>query len=270
MKMKNLIIGFLVIGILSSCVSKQKYAESAALNAMLSKKNGEYERHNKELEQVLEELANEFNAYKLETAEKVLDLEKELEATGSELDDKDKALQSRAKRLLALEGQFKKQQEAVNSLKKTMADALVNFDTDELSVEVRNGKVYVSLSHKLLFPSASAALNEEGKEAIGKVAEVLKNNPQINIEVIGHTDNQPIRIKYANNWELSAARSITITKLLTDNYEIEGNRITASGMGEYRPIADNETPEGRAKNRRTEIVLTPKLDKLMEILSSEN
>lgn len=176
------------------------------------------------------------------------------------------ALASRAKRLMALEAQFKKQQEAVNRLKSTMTAALVNINTEDLTVEVRNGKVYISLSDKLLFPSASAKLNKEGQEAIGKVAEVLKKNLDINIEILGHTDTKPIRIKFSDNWELSAARSLTIARLLTDNYQIDGKRIIASGASQFRPVAENETEEGRSKNRRTEIILSPNLNKLMDLL----
>lgn len=254
----------------SSCVSKKKYLEAVVQSTTSALNYEECIAHKKELEKLLNDVSGEYRTYKTTSEQNTQKLEEEIEVQGSELSDKDQALQSRAERLLALESQFKQQQQAVNALKRTMSDALVNFDTEELSVEVKKGKVYISLSDKLLFPSASAKLNKGGIEAIGKVAEVLKNNPEINIEIVGHTDNKPIRIKYASNWELSVARAITITQLLTNKYEIPGNRLTASGMGEFSPIGDNETPEGRAKNRRTEIVLSPQLDKLLEILEDQS
>lgn len=257
------------ISLLSGCVSKQALFELEKKNAVLAQNNGDCVRHNKELEATLQNIAVDFDAHKESSAQEKAEMSKTIEAKEDEIALINNALQARAKRLLALEGEYKTQQEAVNKLKRTMAQALVNFDTEDLSVEVRNGKVYVSLSHKLLFPSGSADINKDGTAAIQKVAEVLKNNLDINIEVIGHTDNQPISFKYANNWELSTARSITITKLLIEDYSIAGERITASGQGEFKPVASNDTEEGKSKNRRTEIVLSPKLDELLEMLEGE-
>lgn len=223
-----------------------------------------------QLQTDLQRVESQYDKYKRMTEDEQAALMAQLEKQGTELSEKDQALQLRAQRLRALQERLDRQQQIVDNLRQTVADALVNFDADELSVEVKNGKVYVSLSDKLLFPSGSAKLNEEGKEAIGKVAGVLQKNPRINIEVIGHTDTVPINTpKYANNWELSTARATTITKLLTDEHNIQGERLTASGMSEYNPVASNKTREGRAKNRRTEIVLTPKLQELFKILSGD-
>ncbi len=250
---------FLFIFILTSCVSKKKYLTLEAELLTQKFSVSESRRHNQELQTLVEEISKDFDSYKEKNKEEKEDLEFQLE-------NKDLALASRAKRLMALEAQFQKQQAAVDRLKSTLSAALVNFDTEDLSVEVRNGKVYISLSDKLLFPSASAKLNKEGLEAIGKVAEVLNKNIDINIEILGHTDTKPISIKYSDNWELSAARSLTIARLLTGEHKISGTRIIASGAGQYRPIAENETEEGRSKNRRTEIILSPNLDKIMNLL----
>ena len=269
---KSLIISVVLLLVLpfSSCVSKRKFVQLQQQNAVLTQNNGECAKHNKELEELLESMAGEYKNHQKESEEEKKRLQEELELQNSKLSDKDQALQARAKRLRILEKQFGDQRAAVDLLKKTMSEALINFNTDELNVEVRNGKVYVSLSDKLLFPSASAELNKEGKDVIGKVAEVLAKNPEINIEIIGHTDNKPIRIKYPDNWDLSVARAVTITKLLTEKYGIDGKRLTASGKSKFSPVATNETDEGRSKNRRTEIVLTPKLDMLMQILEGKN
>jgi chemotaxis protein MotB len=267
--MRKLWIGLGIVFVSTSCVSKKKYTDAVQSLGTVAQNYEECVEHKKELEQVLNDLSQEYTAYQQKSKSSITQLEENLENQSSELSNKDQALQDRAKRLRSLENQFKQQQQAVNALRKTMADALVNFDTEELSVEIKKGKVYISLSDKLLFPSASADLNKEGKEAISKVAEVLEKNGEISIEIIGHTDNKPIRIKYANNWALSTARAITITQLLTDEHGIPGERLTASGMSEYSPVASNDTPEGRAKNRRTEIVLSPQLDKLLEILENK-
>ncbi len=149
-----------------------------------------------------------------------------------------------------------------------MTDALVNFKPEELSVSIKNGKVYVSLQESLLFPSGSAVVNPKGKEALGTLAEVLNLNPDINVLIEGHTDSIPIKGKYEDNWALSVGRSTAIVRILSNTYKVDPLRVAASGRSEYEPVDTNETPEGRARNRRTEIILSPKLDELMKLLEA--
>jgi chemotaxis protein MotB len=148
-----------------------------------------------------------------------------------------------------------------------MADALVNFNSNELSVTMKNGKVYVSLQENLLFPSGSAVVNPKGKLALGKLAEVLNNNPDINVNIEGHTDSLPIRTRFEDNWALSTARSSAIVRVLTKDYKVDPVRVIASGHSSYDPVDSNSTAEGRARNRRTEIILTPKLDQLYDLIN---
>jgi chemotaxis protein MotB len=132
---------------------------------------------------------------------------------------------------------------------------------------MKNGKVYISMSDKLLFKSGSAAVEDAGKEAIKKLADVLNKNPDIDVLIEGHTDNIPIKTaKNEDNWALSADRALSIVRLLSDVNGVKPKRLVAAGRGEYFPKADNSTPEGRAKNRRTEIILTPKLDELYKLI----
>jgi chemotaxis protein MotB len=146
--------------------------------------------------------------------------------------------------------------------------ALLSFNSDELTVEMKNGKVYVSLSDKLLFKSGSAEVEEKGMDAIKKLSDVLNKNSEIDILVEGHTDNKPIKTAtFADNWDLSTARANTIVRLLVDAHHVEPKRLTAAGRSEFQPRANNETVEGRAKNRRTEIVLSPKLDELYKLIN---
>jgi len=134
---------------------------------------------------------------------------------------------------------------------------------------MKNGKVYVSLSDKLLFKSGNASVEDKGKDAIKKLSEVLNKNTDIDIAIEGHTDNVSIKTNlYKDNWDLSVARSTNIVRMICDEFGVESKRVTASGKGEYFPVANNETPEGRAKNRRTEIVLSPKLEELFKLLNS--
>ena len=148
-----------------------------------------------------------------------------------------------------------------------MRNALLGFNSDELSVEIKNGKVYVSMSDKLLFKSGSSTVEDKGKEALKLLADVLNKNTDIDILVEGHTDNVPIKTAvYKDNWDLSVARATSIVRILTLDHKIAPTRLTASGKGEYFPRADNDTAEGRAKNRRTEIILSPKLEEIMQLL----
>jgi chemotaxis protein MotB len=171
------------------------------------------------------------------------------------------------KKLASLQGLLEQQKKNADALRQKMADALVKFNSNELTVAVKNGKVYVSLQENLLFPSGSAIVNPKGKEALGKLAEVLNANPEINVNIEGHTDSIPIRTRFEDNWALSTARASSIVRILTKDYHVDPIRVEASGHSQYDPVDSNSTPEGRARNRRTEIILTPKLDELYNLIN---
>jgi len=191
----------------------------------------------------------------------------ELKIKSDELKAKENLLVDRENALNDMKRIVARQDSITGRLNKILRDALLGFKSDELSVEIKNGKVYVSMSDKLLFKSGSAAIETKGTEAIMVLADVLNKNKDIDILVEGHTDNIPIKTAlYHDNWDLSAARAISIVRILTDEYQISPLRLTASGKGEFSPRALNSTPEGRASNRRTEIILSPKLDELMKLL----
>lgn len=173
--------------------------------------------------------------------------------------------QAKLERLQAL---MDKQKKAVEDIRKKMTDALVGFKSNELTVSIKNGKVYVSLQENLLFPSGSAVVNPKGKEALGKLADVLNINRDITVDIEGHTDSIPIRGKYQDNWDLSLARSASIVRILTADYKVDPTRVLASGHSQYDPVQSNSTPEGRAQNRRTDIILSPKLDELFKLLQT--
>jgi len=147
---------------------------------------------------------------------------------------------------------------------------LLGFEGKGLSIEIRNGKVYVSLEESLLFRSGSWEVNDRGISALQKLAEVLASNPDINVLIEGHTDNVPYRGsgQVKDNWDLSVMRATAIVKVITRNPGVHPSRLTAAGRSEYAPLATNSTSEGRAKNRRTEIILTPKLDELFQIIET--
>ncbi len=188
---------------------------------------------------------------------------------GKALSDRERELQNKERMLREMQAIISRQDSITRRLNNVLRDALLGFNSDELSIEVRDGKVYVSMSDKLLFKSGSDVVETKGVEALRVLADVLNKNPDINVLVEGHTDNVPIKTAiYEDNWDLSVARATSITRLLTSKYGVASTRVTASGRGEYFPRDTNETAEGRARNRRTEIILSPKLDELMSLLNS--
>lgn len=183
-----------------------------------------------------------------------------------ELTAKEQRMVEQQERLDLLQNLLDEQRAVMDGLKTTIDKALVQYRSDELQVYEQDGKLYVSLQDKLLFPSGSATVNKDGKEALSKLAAVITNSPDIQILVEGHTDNVPIRGRFEDNWALSTARATAIVRILTDDYDVQPERVTAAGRSFYYPKTSNETSEGRAKNRRTEIILTPQLNELFQLL----
>lgn len=193
----------------------------------------------------------------------------QLNKQSEELSQKDQDIRDKERMLREMQAIIARQDELTKKLNQTLRDALVGFSSDELTMEIRDGKVYVSMSDKLLFKSGSTAVEPKGVEALKVLADVLNKNPDIQILVEGHTDNVPIKTAvFKDNWDLSVARATAITRMLNEKYAVAPTRMTASGRGEYYPKASNDTAEGKAKNRRTEIILSPKLDEIMNLLNS--
>ena len=177
-------------------------------------------------------------------------------------------LQTKEQRLKELERALAEKDAAVNKLKTSVSNALLGFKANDLTVDIRNGKVYVSLAEQLLFKSGSTKVDPKGQDALQKLAGVLKAQEDVNVVVEGHTDDVPIARGTAgmkDNWDLSVLRATEITRILQDS-GVPATRITPSGRGEHVPVEKAKTAEARQKNRRTEIILTPKLDQLFQIL----
>lgn len=172
-----------------------------------------------------------------------------------------------AKRLKNLQNMIQAQKDVMSKLKNSIADALMNYKTDELYVYIKDGNVYVSLAEKLLFKSGSDVVDPKGKEALKTLAQVLNSTKDITVMIEGHTDNVPIKTsKFKDNWDLSTARATSIVRILTKDNGFDSNRITASGRSQFHPLKANETAEGRAGNRRTEVILSPDLKELYKLL----
>ena len=180
-------------------------------------------------------------------------------------------IQERSQRIAELEALITSKDQDMRDLKNAISSALTAFEGKGLTVEQRDGKVYVSMENKLLFKSGSWSIGSAGRVAIEQLGSVLAENPEIAVLIEGHTDNDPFSSggSIANNWDLSTKRATSIVQILSENTRINRESLTAAGRGEYAPIATNETNVGKAKNRRIEVVLTPKLDEISKLLKND-
>ena len=173
-----------------------------------------------------------------------------------------------ATRLKNLQNIIQSQKDVLGRLKNTISDALMKYKTDELSVAIKDGSVYVSLQEKLLFKSGSDIVDPKGVAALRSLALVLNSTKDINVLIEGHTDNIPIKtMLFKDNWDLSTARATAIVRILTKDNGFDPRRITSSGRSEFRPLNSNDTSVGRAGNRRTEVILSPDLNELYKLLN---
>lgn len=278
MKLKSsLLILAGVLLFLSSCVvlSKKKY--EALLTQKDSLSTGWDEAKVKV--QSLEEEKASLQADTASLHAKIADLNKQLEDlnknyaalrsnSSSEINKLSDDLKKREARLQEVEEILRKRDAATNALKEKLQKALLGFQESGLTVEIKNGKVYVSLTDKLLFDTGSIVIDDKGKQALRELAKVLNTQPEINIAVEGHTDNQKVgnlgQIK--DNWDLSVLRATSVVRYLTESEKIDPVRVTATGKGQFQPIELGNTPEARSRNRRIEIVLSPKLDELYNLI----
>jgi chemotaxis protein MotB len=189
-------------------------------------------------------------------------------------EDKLRALQAdldlKGKNLLELQTALHKKDSITQALRQAVTDALLGFEGKGLTVKMKDGKVYVSMEEKLLFASGKWEVSNEGISALHNLAKVLEKNPDINVMIEGHTDNVPYNGtgQVKDNWDLSVMRATAIVKILLSNSKIDPKRLTTAGRSEYLPVDPSNTPQAKAKNRRTEIILTPKLDELLQIIGS--
>jgi len=217
-------------------------------------------------EDALRKLAIELDAKKTNLDK----LSKELETSKTELQSSGDSLKIKEAKLTELQNILNKKDSTVKALKSKVTDALTGYEGKGLTITQKNGKVYVSLDESLLFASGSFTVDPKGIEAIKKLAKVLETNTDINVLIEGHTDNVPYvgTGVMKDNWDLSVMRATAIVKIITGNSSVDPKRLTASGKSEYDPVEVNTSKEGRAKNRRTEIILTPKLDELFKIIET--
>ena len=296
--MKKITAFIVILLSLNSCVSNRVFNDLESRYAQLkdnfNRQTKSIENLNTEikdltkkfitLEETLEITEDSLNQkqQKLEQLESSIDLLKqnsetelkkriaENEELMEKIAERENELADRMARVDELEGLITRQQEAMRKLKEKLSDALLNFEDKGLTVEARDGKVYVSMENKLLFRSGSWKVGAEGRLAIEELGNVLADNPDITILIEGHTDNVPYSGKgpLKGNWDLSTKRATAIVNQLLENPDILPQNLTAAGRGEYLPIAPNSSQLGRAANRRIEVVLSPKLDEIKQIINT--
>ena len=275
--MTRIIFALCLLIAVTSCVSKKKYmvAENGRLAALsrervLNRNLGQQKDEIAKLKQQITDLMSDTTRL----GQAIRDYRKSLYSNLSEQEKLNMLLKEKMEKLAEREATINKLQAEVDaqnarlqSLLNSVKDALLGFSSDELTVTEKNGKIYVAMSDKLLFESGSAQVNKQGKEALGKLAEVLKKQHDIDVFIEGHTDNKPIKtVQFKDNWDLSVVRATSVVRILTKDYGVNPLQILPCGRGEFMPVDNNESVEGRAHNRRTEIIMAPKLDKLMDIL----
>ncbi len=248
-----------------------KYDKLNSLNEQLSDKYSKLlsgsERDNAKLSGDLQLTQEQL----LKKQDELKSLETQLSKQRQDLEKLSVELKQREIRVNELEDALKKKDEAALDLKKKLSDALYNFENKGLTITQKNGKVYVSMDESLLFASGKINVEPKGVEALKNLSKVLDQNPDINIMVEGHTDDVPMKgsgdIK--DNWDLSVMRATSVTKIILQSSPgINPKRISAAGRGEFFPIDPAKTAEARKKNRRTEIILSPKLDELLKALET--
>ena len=267
---------FLTILLCTSCVTKKKFmlAELAAtaskdsLQGLLTDCRNTGNQMSVQIKNLMRDTTKMGNS--IRQYQSMLNVNMtEQEKLNALLNQKKNELNERERTINELQQMINAQNEKVRKLLSSVKDALLGFSSDELTVREKDGKVYVAMSDKLLFQSGSARLDKRGEEALGKLAEVLNKQTDIDVFIEGHTDNKPINtVQFKDTWDLSVIRATSVVRILIKNYNVNPLQIQPSGRGEYMPVDDNETAEGRSKNRRTEIIMAPKLDKLFQMLQS--
>ena len=283
--MKKIILVACCIPLLTSCVTRKLYNELDAKykncaeelerltgeSADLKSQSFDLGTKNKSLETQLEDAIAERNRLKIAYEQLEKNSDQAIKAEIARLNDLKGELDGKSSRVAELESKLAAQDKNLKKLKDSLSKALFEFEGKGLTVEQKNGKVYVSMENKLLFPSGSWTVSNEGKNAVQQLADVLAKNDDISILIEGHTDNDKVVGNLGggitNNWDLSTKRATAIVNIIEQTSGIDKKNLTAAGRSEFAPIASNSSNEGKGKNRRIEVILTPKLDEISKILN---
>lgn len=291
--MKNILGIVFILFLATACTSSKKYTDLNSEKKQLDRQNAQLKRQINSLQELTKKttkqvsvlkkdsltliqnkdsllvLINQVNTKNKLQAQKIQLLKQEIKEKDIKLAQKDTSLNEQSSKVKQLRYSLNKQQKRIKSLRQNMTKALETFKNKGLKVSMKQNKVYVSLSNQLLFQSGSIEIDQKGIKAIQELARVLNKNTDFAIRIEGHTDNAGVLegSLYKDNWELSVLRASAIVRLLVKN-KVNPKRIIASGQGEYKPLVLNNSPENKSKNRRIEVILSPKIDILEQILGN--
>ena len=263
---------------LVSCVSSKKYSELEALqkstndllNSATVKLNTCDEEKASALANVaaLEEQISFLKANNQDLISNLGNLTTLSQKGAENLEKSLESLKEKDSRITNLRDAVTRKDSVTLALVTSLKGVLGNIADEDIEINVEKGVVYVSISDKLLFRSGSFSVNKAAKDVLGKVAKVINDKPELEFMVEGHTDNVPIKVEGTqDNWDLSVRRATAIVRILQNDFGVAPERMTAAGRGEYIPVADNDSSAGRAKNRRTRIVVLPKLDQFYDLIN---
>ncbi|MGB5981016.1 MAG: OmpA family protein [Nonlabens sp.] len=275
--MKKLFIAMLATGLIMSCASKKDLeaaqAKQQELKEMLDTATVKLNAAEQDLKIArtrvsdLEDRINDLKKEKDNLYEKQEDFLTLTKQGGANLERSLESLREKDMQIKSLNDAITKKDSVTLALVTSLKSSLGNLNDEDISVNVEKGVVYISISDKLLFRSGSDNVQEDAKSVLGKVAKVVKDKPEIDILIEGHTDNQPISsAKFPDNWALSTARATAVARVLQNDFSVDPTRMTAAGRSYYMPVASNDTAEGRSKNRRTKIIVLPKLDQFFDMV----
>ena len=275
---KTVFLMTLCVGLLASCVSSKKFSEledlqkstNDLLNAATVKLNTCDEEKAAALSNVasLEEQINFLKSNNQDLISNLGNLTTLSQKGAENLEKSLESLKEKDTRIKSLRDAVTRKDSVTLALVTSLKGVLGNIADEDIEINVEKGVVYVSISDKLLFKSGSFSVNNAAKEVLGKVAKVINDKPELEFMVEGHTDNVPIKVEGTqDNWDLSVRRATAIVRILEKDFGVAPERMTAAGRGEYIPVADNDSSVGRAKNRRTRIVVLPKLDQFYDLIN---
>ena len=269
--------GAILAGALTGCVSKKKYNELAALHQQMSQdyttiqaNYAQEQTKSKTVQALLDEarrnnadLKSQYSALQ-SSLDKSISQNTQGNVNISKLVDEINASNKYIKQLV----QAKRKSDSLNlALSTNLTRSLSGSESDEVNVRVIKGVVYISLADNMLFKSGSYEVNSRAMQTLSKIAKIIKDYKDYDVLVEGNTDPVPIkRANIRNNWDLSALRASSVVQVLQNDFGVDPSRLTAGGRGEYNPIADNDSELGRQRNRRTEIIITPKLDQFLDLI----
>lgn len=285
MKLKSLLIAALIVPVLfSSCVSSRKYksqsekvkslseqytVKQSDLNACENAKAG-YLKQIEELNRQLEELKQQNNYLKANNNQVLNQLESLSVISSAQAESIKKSMENLGRKdayIYSLQSSLAQKDSLNLALVMNLKGAIGNLDDKDINIRVDKGVVYIDISDKMLFKSGSYVITDQANEVLGKVAKVLKNQPNIEFMVEGHTDNVPFkRGDLQDNWDLSVKRATAVVRVLQEKYGLDPTKMTAAGRGEYKPLVNNDTNENKSVNRRTRIVILPQLDQFFKLL----